>query len=105
MRIEHVVPHMALDDFRHQTGKGSSARGDGVEDASAVLLLRFDGSFNGFDLAFDAPDPADELLLLEMEVCHRNIVYPHTLYSTSWSVAVRHRLKGKVKTCTGYPVW
>lgn len=81
VRIEHVMPHMAFDDFRHQTGKGSPTRGDGVEDATAVLLFRFDGSFNGFDLAFDAPDPADELFLLKMKVCHRSIVYPHTVYS------------------------
>lgn len=81
MRVEHVMPHMALDDLRHQPSERSPTRGDGVEDATAVLLLRFDGSFDRFDLAFDAPDSADELLLLEMEVCHFLIVYPHTLYS------------------------
>lgn len=74
-----MMPHMSLDDFCHQTSKGSPARGDGVEDPTAVLILGFDGSSNGFYLAFDAPDPAYELLLLKMEVCHSNIVYPHTL--------------------------
>ena len=81
MRVEHVMPHMAFDDLRHQSSERSPTRGDGVEDATAVLLFRFDGSLDGFDLAFDTPDSADELLLLEMKVSHGDIVYPHTLYS------------------------
>ena len=81
MRIEHMVPHMAFDDLRHQTSERSTTRGDGVEDATAVLLFSFNRSFDGFDLAFDAPNSADELLLLEMEVRHSSIVYPHTVYS------------------------
>ena len=81
MWIKHMMPHMTFDDFRHQPSERSPTRGDGVEDATAVLLLRLDGSFDGFDLAFDAPDPADELLLLEMEMCHCLVVYPLTVYS------------------------
>lgn len=79
MGVEHVVTHMAFDDFRHQTGKGSPTRGDGVKGATAVLLLSLDGSFNGLDLAFDTPDSADEFLFLKMQVCHCSIVYPHTV--------------------------
>ena len=76
-----MVTNMAFDDLDHQTCERSTTRGDGVENATAVLLLSFNRSFDEFDLAFDAPDPTDELLLLEMEVCHSRIVYPYTVYS------------------------
>ena len=77
------MPHMSFDDFRHQTGKGSPARGDGVEDPTAVLFLGFDGSFDGCNLAFDAPNATDEFFLLKMKVCHCTILYPHTVLSIS----------------------
>ena len=70
-RIEDVAANMAVDDLDHQAVQRSSARGDGLQNREAiVVVILFELALNPLDLAADLLDPEDQLLAVAHGVSH-----------------------------------
>src|SRR5512146_908222 len=85
VRINHVVPDVALHHLRHQTAHGAPSRGDQQHNVRAVLLV-FETALYGLDLSNDSLDASQQLLFVPNGMCH-----------SSWrmnrhSTGTRHRL-------------
>jgi hypothetical protein len=60
---QNVKSQVALDQFRHQSIQGPAAGGDELQDVFA-FAVSFKRTFDGFDLAFDSPNPRECLYLV-----------------------------------------
>jgi hypothetical protein len=60
-RIDDMVADMLFNDFRDESVEGSPAGRDLLQNR-CTIGLRLHGTFNGFQLAADAPDPGQKLL-------------------------------------------
>jgi hypothetical protein len=69
-------PHMVLDDFRHQTGHGTTDPGDQVHDLIASGF-GFYSPLYGFDLAANAANSGEKLLLFTYGMGH--LSNPHRI--------------------------
>ena len=67
--IEHVEPHVALDQFRHQAVQGAPASGHQLKDLEAFVILA-QGAFERFDLSSNSANTKQEFLSVFGSVCH-----------------------------------
>ena len=68
-RVDDMLPDMAFDHLGDEPVKGTAASGRLLQHrgAAGFLLKR---TFNGVELATNAPDPVQQLLLVLEGVCH-----------------------------------
>ena len=64
LRLTLVIPHLALNQFCHQSIQRPSAGSDELKDLFAFVLFSRKYSFNCLDLAFDAPYPDQHLFFV-----------------------------------------
>jgi hypothetical protein len=68
--IEHMKPHVALNQFRHQTVQGTAASSHELENFEAFVLF-VQGTLERFDLSPNSANAEKEFLTVFRGVCHR----------------------------------
>jgi hypothetical protein len=64
-RVHDVIADVVFNYFRNEPVEGPPTRGDLLQNRCA-LRLHFNGAFNRFQLAADASDPGQQLLLFRL---------------------------------------